>query len=63
MIKVLISLSSFLVLTGCGACERKFTNITGGLTSKCHEGVKYLQSDSGLTVALDLNGKPLPCKE
>ena len=37
---------------------------TGDLTYKCsHQGVEYVQSDSGLAVSLDRDGKPVQCKE
>ena len=39
----------FLVfLSGCGAIDRTFTSWTGGLTEKCHRGIIFVQSDSGL---------------
>jgi hypothetical protein len=50
-------------LTGCGSCQRGWTGITGGLTYKCSKsGVEYVQSDSGLTLHVDISGKPIACK-
>ncbi len=57
-----ILLVATIVLSGCGSCQRTYTGITGGLTEKCFRGVLYLQSDSGLTAALDIDGNPLACK-
>ena len=54
---------SVLSLTGCGAIDRFFTNVTGNLSYKCSKsGVEYVQSDSGLALHVDANGKPITCK-
>lgn len=54
---------SLLLLTGCGQCQRVYTNFTGDLTYKCSKsGVEYVQSDSGLTLHVDRDGRPIPCK-
>lgn len=50
-----------LLLTGCGSCQRTWTGVTGEFTSKCFKGVEYVQSDSGIAVAVDRDGKPLAC--
>ncbi len=51
-----------IFLTSCGALDRTITNITGGLTYKCSKsGVEYVQSDSGLSVHVDIDGKPIRC--
>lgn len=53
----------FLVfLSGCGAIDRTFTSWTGGLTEKCHRGIIFVQSDSGLAWLPDKDGKPVPCE-
>lgn len=53
-----------LLLTGCGAVSRITTQLTGSLTYKCsRQGVEYVQSDSGLAISVDLDNKPIRCKE
>lgn len=52
------------LLTGCGSLERGYTGLTGGLTYKCSKhGVEYIQSDSGLAVSLDKEGRPITCEK
>lgn len=52
-----------LLLSGCGAMSREITKITGGLTYKCSKsGVEYVQSDSGLALHVDKDGKVIPCQ-
>lgn len=52
-----------LLLGGCGKISRDITHWTGDLTYKCAaSGVQYVQSDSGLAVHVDLDGKPVRCK-
>ena len=52
------------LFTGCGKIDRIITHWTGGVTYKCSKaGVEYVQSDSGLAVHLDRNGKTVPCEE
>lgn len=53
----------FMSLQGCGGCQRAITNWTGNLTEKCHKGVIYVQSDSGLALLVNTEGKPVECKE
>jgi hypothetical protein len=49
-------------LTSCGKIERFMTNLTGELTYKCsRSGVEYVQSDSGLAVSVDTDGRPIKC--
>lgn len=49
-------------LSGCGAMERLFTNITGELSYKCSKtGVEYVQSDSGLAPLYEVNGSLKTC--
>ena len=51
-----------LAFSGCGAVERVVTGITGSLTYKCSKhGVEYIQSDSGIAVSYDGEGKPVRC--
>ncbi len=51
------------LVTGCGYVQRLYTHYTGDTTTKCAEtGIKYLQSDSGLAVLLDKEGKTVPCQ-
>lgn len=58
--KTLIAIS--LLLTSCGTIERSITGLTGGLTYKCSmSGVEYVQSDSGIAVHVNLDGKPVGC--
>lgn len=48
---------------GCGAMERGYTSMTGGFTYKCSKsGVEYVQSDSGIAVHVDRDGKPVRCR-
>ena len=61
--KQFIILTVLLLMTGCGAWERSYTKFTGKPTFKCVAGVSYLQSDSGITVQLDREGKPVACEE
>jgi coenzyme F420-reducing hydrogenase gamma subunit len=50
-------------MSGCGGCQRSFTNWTGALTEKCAStGVLYVQSDSGIALLVDKDGKPVACK-
>lgn len=57
-------LVSFLVLlSGCGYFERATTHFTGSLTYKCsRSNVEYVQSDSGLALHVDRDGKPMGCR-
>lgn len=50
-----------LGLSGCGAVQRTWTGLTNELTRKCESGVTYLQSDSGIALLVDREGKPVPC--
>jgi len=50
-------------LSGCGGCQRDWTHFTGDLTEKCHKGVIYVQSDSGLALLVDADGLPITCGE
>jgi hypothetical protein len=53
-----------VMLSSCGGLSRFYTRWTGNLTYKCSKaGVEYVQADSGLAVHLDVNGKPIACKE
>ena len=53
-----------LAFSGCGAVERAVTGITGSLTYKCSKhGVEYIQSDSGIAVSYDGEGKPVRCEK
>ena len=55
---------SIFLLTGCGQCQRVYTNWTGDLTYKCSKsGVEYVQSDSGITLHVDREGKPIQCQK
>lgn len=49
-------------VSGCGELQRVFTSFTGDLTEKCFRGVTYVQSNSGLALAVDADGKPFGCK-
>jgi len=63
-IKLFITVMGVLVLAGCGRIERAWTGLTGGLTYKCsRNGVEYVQSDSGLAVSYDQDGKVIKCTE
>ena len=51
-----------MFLTVCGQCQRVYTNWTGDLTYKYSKaGVEYVQSDSGITLHVDRDGRPIPC--
>lgn len=51
------------LLVGCGGLQRSCTHLTGDLTYKCSQsGVEYVQSDSGLAIHLDKDGKPIGCR-
>lgn len=57
-----IAIVSILFLTGCGAISRSITSFTGGLTYKCSKyGVEYVQSDSGLAVAINQDRSVVKC--
>lgn len=59
--KFLILILPFMLI-GCGRFERLYTHYTGDLTYKCsRSGVEYVQSDSGLAVHLDRDGKVVQC--
>lgn len=61
MHSVLLAMS-IVLLSGCGKWERVITGWTGDLTTKCSpQGVEYLQSDSGLALSVDRDGKPIRC--
>jgi hypothetical protein len=51
-----------LLVSGCGKFSRLYTAYTGNVTFKCIEGVRYIQSDSGLTLLVDIEGKPKSCE-
>lgn len=56
------SLFAFLLLVGCGTMERACTGFTGNFTYKCSKsGVEYVQSDSGISLHVDKDGKPIGC--
>lgn len=61
--KILLSILSVLLLSGCGMLQREWTSWTGEATIKCFRGITFVQSDSGLAVLPDQNGKPVPCQE
>ena len=50
------------LLTSCGAWQRTITHYTGDLTTKCFRGVTYIQSDSGLALGVDKEGRPVTCE-
>jgi uncharacterized protein YceK len=59
----IITAALCLILSGCGRLERTWTAYTGELTYKCsRNGVEYVQSDSGMAVSYDQDGKPVRCK-
>lgn len=50
------------LLTGCGKCQRVYTHYTGDFTYRCAKsGVEYVQSDSGVALLVDKDGKPIVC--
>lgn len=52
-----------MLLSGCGKVQRVFTHWTGDLTYKCSKsGVEYVQSDSGIALHVDQDGKVIPCQ-
>lgn len=54
---------SLFFLTGCGQCQRSYTKWTGDFTYKCsRSGVEYVQSDSGISLHVDKDGMPVPCR-
>jgi hypothetical protein len=54
-------LATFL-LSGCGRCQRAYTHYTGDFTYKCaRSGVEYVQSDSGIALHVNREGKPVVC--
>lgn len=60
--KVLLIMTVGLLLSGCGKFERAVTGWTGSLSYKCSKhNVEYVQSDSGLAVSVDAQGKPVLC--
>lgn len=60
---VLLTLVLFTAI-GCGKISRIFTSWTGEFTYKCSKaGTEYVQSDSGMTILLDKEGKVVPCQE
>lgn len=62
--KGIVIVSTSLLFFSCGALQRTYTHYTGELTYKCSKhGVLYIQSDSGLAPAYDINGKLVECKD
>jgi hypothetical protein len=61
--KIALLLVLGMLASGCGAFERFKSYLAGGGTKTCVAGVTYLQFTSGATVAVDRNGKPIPCDE
>ena len=60
--KALIFIPLMLTMCGCGQLQREWTAWTGETTNKCSEaGTVIVQSDSGITMLLDRNGKTVPC--
>ncbi len=60
--KLLLIIAIALAVSGCGRIQRSWTGWTGGLTTKCTEvGTTVIQSDSGIAMLLDKEGKPVPC--
>lgn len=48
----------------CKELNHVATGVTGSLTYKCSKhGVEYIQSDSGIAVSLDRDGKPVKCED
>jgi len=61
MIKYILVVA--FLLSGCGRCQRTYTHFTGDFTYKCsRSGVEYVQSDSGIALHVDREGKPIVCK-
>lgn len=61
--RVILIIGLLSLTTGCGYVQRLWTHITGLTTVKCsHNGVTYLQSDSGLALLVDREGRPVPCE-
>lgn len=61
MKKIAIFAIVALALSGCGRFDRWSSGMTGKPTEICHRGVTYVQFTSGATVAVDREGKPIPC--
>ena len=54
---------AFLLLASCGQLQRDITRLTGEFTYKCsRSGVEYVQSDSGIAVHVNRDGKPVTCE-
>lgn len=52
-----------LLLVGCGGMQRGCTYFTGDFTYKCAKsGVEYVQSDSGIALLVERDGRPMACK-
>jgi len=62
--KLLITLFLAMALfASCGKLQRSLTSWTGDFTYKCSKArTTYVQSDSGIAVLLDRDGKPVPCR-
>lgn len=59
---ITIIIPIILALSGCGSIKRMYTSWTGSLTYKCAKtGVEYVQSDSGLTLLVTDEGRPVKC--
>ena len=61
MKKIITILFIVLFASNCGIFSRFKAKITGE-SVECYEGVRYIQFTSGVAVAVNLDGKPLPCK-
>lgn len=61
-IKVIAAVAVLAVgLSGCGRVDRWTAGMTGKGSEVCHRGVTYVQFTSGASVAVDREGKPIPC--
>ena len=57
---ILVALAA-VMLVGCGALDRKMSELTGDPSKVCIDGVLYLQFTSGASVAYTPEGKVKLC--
>lgn len=60
--KKLLLAFAVLLVAGCGKLDQMGSHYTGRPSEVCVGGVTYLQFTSGAAVAVDRDGKPVPCR-
>lgn len=60
--KLLTLIALMLMLSGCGRFDRWIAGWTGNGVETCHDGVKYIQFTSGVSVKYKTDGTIATCK-